>query len=83
MESMQLGEQAVERCDFLIICCIRIKVIFVQSTLTLALLRCILTEGVVYYDGLATTTISLDALRSNITIIPQTVSYLFSNFVDS
>ena len=83
MESMQLGEQAVERCDFLVICCTRIKVMFVQSTFTLALLRCILTEGVVYYDGLATNTINLDALRSNITIIPQTVSPLYSNSVDS
>ncbi|KAF9013109.1 ABC transporter type 1, transmembrane domain-containing protein [Cyathus striatus] len=43
----------------------------VLSTLTLSLLRCILTEGHVYYDGLATDKINLDALRSNITIIPQ------------
>jgi ABC-type multidrug transport system fused ATPase/permease subunit len=42
-----------------------------KSTLTLALLECILTEGEVYYDGLASSTINLDALRSNITIIPQ------------
>jgi len=42
-----------------------------KSSLTLALLRCILTEGTVYYDGIATNTINLDALRSNITIIPQ------------
>jgi hypothetical protein len=45
-----------------------------QSSLTLALLRCILTEGRVYYDGIPTNEINLDALRSNITIIPQTVS---------
>ena len=45
-----------------------------QSSLTLALLRCILTEGTVYYDGIPTNEINLDALRSNITIIPQTVS---------
>ena len=45
-----------------------------QSSLTLALLRCILTEGTVYYDGIPTSQINLDALRSNITIIPQTVS---------
>ena len=45
-----------------------------QSSLTLALLRCILTEGTVYYDGIPTSKINLDALRSNITIIPQTVS---------
>lgn len=44
-----------------------------QSSLTLALLRCILTEGNVYYDGITTNSINLDALRSNITIIPQTV----------
>ncbi|EJD51854.1 hypothetical protein AURDEDRAFT_82731 [Auricularia subglabra TFB-10046 SS5] len=42
-----------------------------KSSLTLALLRCIFTSGHVYYDGIATDTISLDALRSNITIIPQ------------
>ncbi|KAF9013108.1 multidrug resistance-associated ABC transporter [Cyathus striatus] len=42
-----------------------------KSTLTLSLLRCILTDGHVYYDGIATDGINLDALRSNITIIPQ------------
>ncbi|KAH9939279.1 uncharacterized protein BXZ73DRAFT_99483 [Epithele typhae] len=42
-----------------------------KSSLTLALLRLILTEGKVYYDGIATNSINLDALRSNITIIPQ------------
>ncbi|KAI0080061.1 P-loop containing nucleoside triphosphate hydrolase protein [Panus rudis PR-1116 ss-1] len=42
-----------------------------KSSLTLALLRCILTEGTVRYDGLETDKINLDALRSNITIIPQ------------
>lgn len=42
-----------------------------QSSLTLSLLRCILTEGIVYYDGLPTSSLNLDALRSNITIIPQ------------
>ncbi|KAF8908922.1 P-loop containing nucleoside triphosphate hydrolase protein [Gymnopilus junonius] len=47
-----------------------------KSSLTLALLRCILTEGTVYYDGIATNTINLDALRSNITIIPQTPELL-------
>ncbi|KDR74315.1 hypothetical protein GALMADRAFT_250126 [Galerina marginata CBS 339.88] len=47
-----------------------------KSSLTLALLRCILTEGLVYYDGLATNSINLDALRSNITIIPQTPELL-------
>ncbi|PSR81332.1 hypothetical protein PHLCEN_2v6411 [Hermanssonia centrifuga] len=42
-----------------------------KSTLTLALLRCIYTEGTVWYDGIPTHTVNLDALRSNITIIPQ------------
>ena len=44
-----------------------------KSTLTLSLLRCIYTEGKVYFDGLPTDAINLDALRSNITIIPQVV----------
>ena len=72
----------MERCDFLLTYCMLFEVILVQSSLTLALLRCILTEGMVYYDGLATNTINLDALRSNITIIPQIVSHLHSD-VDS
>ncbi|KAI0750650.1 hypothetical protein C8Q80DRAFT_1097969 [Daedaleopsis nitida] len=42
-----------------------------KSSLTLALLRLILTEGKVYYDGIATDSVNLDALRSHITIIPQ------------
>ncbi|KAI0793372.1 hypothetical protein C8Q75DRAFT_749936 [Abortiporus biennis] len=42
-----------------------------KSSLTLSLLRCILTEGTVLYDGLPTNKLNLDALRSNITIIPQ------------
>ncbi|KAJ7042608.1 hypothetical protein C8F04DRAFT_1252025 [Mycena alexandri] len=42
-----------------------------KSSLTLALLRCIFTDGNVYYDGVPTSSINLDALRSNITIIPQ------------
>ncbi|KDR82358.1 hypothetical protein GALMADRAFT_237629 [Galerina marginata CBS 339.88] len=42
-----------------------------KSSLILALLRCILTEGTIYFDGIATSTINLDALRSSITIIPQ------------
>ncbi|KAH8986103.1 hypothetical protein EDB92DRAFT_1949382 [Lactarius akahatsu] len=42
-----------------------------QSSLALSLLRCIFTEGSVYYDGQLTSSINLDALRSNITIIPQ------------
>ncbi|KAJ7149302.1 P-loop containing nucleoside triphosphate hydrolase protein [Mycena crocata] len=42
-----------------------------KSSLMLALLRCIFTEGTVYYDGLSTSSLNLDALRSNVTIIPQ------------
>ncbi|PCH35576.1 hypothetical protein WOLCODRAFT_80373 [Wolfiporia cocos MD-104 SS10] len=42
-----------------------------KSSLTLALLRCIIAEGTVFYDGLATDDINLDVLRSKITIIPQ------------
>lgn len=48
-----------------------------KSSLTLSLLRCILTEGKVYYDGIPTEDINLDALRSSITIIPQVVSMRF------
>ncbi|KAJ3523042.1 hypothetical protein NMY22_g11626 [Coprinellus aureogranulatus] len=42
-----------------------------KSSLTLALLRCIPTQGKVLYDGIDTKAINLDALRSHITIIPQ------------
>ncbi|KAJ7657324.1 P-loop containing nucleoside triphosphate hydrolase protein [Mycena polygramma] len=42
-----------------------------KSSLTLSLLRCIPTEGSVIYDGLETSKLNLDALRSSITIIPQ------------
>ncbi|KAI0085657.1 multidrug resistance-associated ABC transporter [Irpex rosettiformis] len=42
-----------------------------KSSLTLALLRCILTTGKVYFDGILTDDINLDALRTGITIIPQ------------
>ncbi|KDR83065.1 hypothetical protein GALMADRAFT_238871 [Galerina marginata CBS 339.88] len=47
-----------------------------KSSLTLALLRSIVTEGAVYYDGALTSDINLDALRSSITIIPQTPELL-------
>lgn len=47
-----------------------------KSSLTLSLLRCIFTEGNVYYDGIPTSGINLDALRSNVTIIPQIVRSL-------
>ncbi|GJE99674.1 multidrug resistance-associated ABC transporter [Phanerochaete sordida] len=42
-----------------------------KSTLTLALLRCIHTQGLFVYDGVRTDSIPLDSLRSSITIIPQ------------
>ncbi|KIJ68833.1 hypothetical protein HYDPIDRAFT_173463 [Hydnomerulius pinastri MD-312] len=42
-----------------------------KSSLTLSLLRCIPTEGTVYFDGIPTSGVNLDALRSNVTIIPQ------------
>jgi len=42
-----------------------------KSSLSLALLRMIPTAGKVFFDGLATDMINLDALRNNITIIPQ------------
>jgi hypothetical protein len=45
-----------------------------QSTLMFSLLCGILTEGTVYYDGIPINTLNLDAIRSNITIIPQVVS---------
>ena len=52
-----------------------------KSTLTLAILRCIYTEGTVTYDGVATNQVNLDALRSNITIIPQSVRSPFLTFL--
>ncbi|KAF8164524.1 hypothetical protein K438DRAFT_2025293 [Mycena galopus ATCC 62051] len=42
-----------------------------KSSLTLSLLRCIPTEGSVTYNGLETSALNLDALRSSMTIIPQ------------
>ncbi|KIP03407.1 hypothetical protein PHLGIDRAFT_242940 [Phlebiopsis gigantea 11061_1 CR5-6] len=42
-----------------------------KSTLTLAILRCIHTEGSVIFDGIPAHSLNLDSLRSNITIIPQ------------
>lgn len=42
-----------------------------KSSLTLSILRCIYTDGTVYYDGLPTSSVNLDALRAAITIIPQ------------
>ncbi|KAJ7132157.1 multidrug resistance-associated ABC transporter [Mycena epipterygia] len=42
-----------------------------KSSLTLSLLRCIPTTGKIHYDGLPTSSLNLNALRSSITIIPQ------------
>ncbi|KAJ7145004.1 multidrug resistance-associated ABC transporter [Mycena crocata] len=42
-----------------------------KSSLTLALLRAILTDGEVYYDGIPTSSLNLEAVRRNMTIIPQ------------
>ncbi|KAJ7643889.1 P-loop containing nucleoside triphosphate hydrolase protein [Roridomyces roridus] len=42
-----------------------------KSSLTLSLLRCIPTTGSVVYDGIETSELNLDALRSSITVIPQ------------
>ncbi|KAH7101421.1 ATP-binding cassette transporter [Auriculariales sp. MPI-PUGE-AT-0066] len=42
-----------------------------KSSLTLSLLRGILTSGQILYDGVDTHKLNLNALRSNITIIPQ------------
>ncbi|KAJ7041996.1 multidrug resistance-associated ABC transporter [Mycena alexandri] len=47
-----------------------------KSSLTLALLRAIVTEGTVYYDGISTSALNLEAVRRNITIIPQTPELL-------
>ncbi|KAJ7481603.1 hypothetical protein FB451DRAFT_1030640 [Mycena latifolia] len=42
-----------------------------KSSLTLAFLRCIFTEGTVHFDGIPTSSLNLHALRSAITMIPQ------------
>ncbi|KAJ4482242.1 P-loop containing nucleoside triphosphate hydrolase protein, partial [Lentinula aciculospora] len=42
-----------------------------KSSLTLALLRAIPTSGQVFFDGISTDKLNLEALRSNITITPQ------------
>ncbi|KAE9403384.1 hypothetical protein BT96DRAFT_990242 [Gymnopus androsaceus JB14] len=42
-----------------------------KSSLTLSLLRCICTSGDVFYDGLSINKMNLEALRTQITIIPQ------------
>ncbi|KAF7324455.1 ATP-binding cassette transporter abc4 [Mycena sanguinolenta] len=47
-----------------------------KSSLTLALLRAIYSDGEVYYDGIPTSSLNLQSLRRNITIIPQTPELL-------
>ncbi|KAE9391369.1 P-loop containing nucleoside triphosphate hydrolase protein [Gymnopus androsaceus JB14] len=42
-----------------------------KSSLMLSLLRCIYTGGEVYFDGVPTSSLNLDDLRTKITIIPQ------------
>ncbi|KAI0031196.1 hypothetical protein K488DRAFT_79193 [Vararia minispora EC-137] len=54
-----------------------------KSSLTLSLLRCIFTEGRVFYDGVDTDSINLDVLRSNITIIPQVPELLSGSLRDN
>lgn len=51
--------------------------LFSQSSLVLSLLRCIPTDGEVYFDGVATHSISPNTLRSKVTVIPQVVSCNF------
>lgn len=45
-----------------------------KSTLALSLLRCIFTEGEVYFDGVDIFSIDLTTLRSKVSVIPQAVS---------
>ncbi|KAG9314746.1 P-loop containing nucleoside triphosphate hydrolase protein [Chiua virens] len=47
-----------------------------KTSLTLSLLRCLPAEGDVYYDGVLTSSIQLEALRSRLTIIPQSADLL-------
>lgn len=41
-----------------------------------SLLRCLFTEGEVYYDGILTSSIECEVLRSSLTILPQSVRFL-------
>lgn len=49
--------------------------------MTLSLLRCIITQGNVYYDDILTDKLNLEDLRSNITIIPQMPELLSGNTI--
>ncbi|EIN07962.1 P-loop containing nucleoside triphosphate hydrolase protein [Punctularia strigosozonata HHB-11173 SS5] len=42
-----------------------------KSTISLALLRALITRGKVFYDGIDIHAVNLDALRANVTLIPQ------------
>jgi ABC-type multidrug transport system fused ATPase/permease subunit len=50
-----------------------------KSSLTLSCLRLIPTDGDILYDGIPISSINLEALRSNITIIPQQPELLASS----
>ncbi|KAF5392014.1 hypothetical protein D9757_003343 [Collybiopsis confluens] len=50
-----------------------------KSSLTLSLLRCIYTTGEIFYDGISINKLNLDALRSQITIIPQIPELISGN----
>ncbi|KAK7462805.1 hypothetical protein VKT23_020779 [Stygiomarasmius scandens] len=54
-----------------------------KSSLMLSLLRLIFTEGDVYYDGLPVKSLNLEALRSNVTIIPQVPELLSGTVRDN
>ncbi|KAF9454753.1 hypothetical protein P691DRAFT_826914, partial [Macrolepiota fuliginosa MF-IS2] len=43
-----------------------------KSSLALALLRCLVIRGEVYYDGIPTSKLDIATLRSKFTVIPQT-----------
>ncbi|KAK7462765.1 hypothetical protein VKT23_020778 [Stygiomarasmius scandens] len=54
-----------------------------KSSLMLSLLRLIFTEGDVYYDGLPVKSLNLEALRTNVTIIPQVPELLSGTVRDN
>lgn len=54
-----------------------------KSSLILSLLRCIPTQGEVYYDGFPTSTMNLESLRSSVSIIPQNPDLLAGTVRDN
>ncbi|THV04763.1 P-loop containing nucleoside triphosphate hydrolase protein [Dendrothele bispora CBS 962.96] len=54
-----------------------------KSSLMLSLLRLIFTEGEIYYDGLPVASLNLEALRTNVTIIPQVPELLSGTVRDN